>query len=300
MKIGYPCINRSIGCTGGRTFRLKSYSPERLIETVQNNLDCLLRILAFNAKHQIFFFRITSDLIPFASHPICTFPWQKHFARQFQEIGKTIKTQQMRISMHPDPFTLINSMDPQLVARGVKELAYHCDVLDSMGLDGSAKIQIHIGGAYGDKQGSLKRFVKAYSQLEKRIKRRLVIENDDRSFTLQDCLWVHGETGIPVLFDVLHHQVNGSGQTGPEALRKIFPTWQKRDGIPMVDFSQQKKGERKGVHAESLTPRVFQRFLEETTPHDFDVMLEIKDKEKSALKAIQAALKDKRFWNVSS
>jgi UV DNA damage endonuclease len=200
--------------------------------------------------------------------------------------------------MHPDPFTLINSMDPQIMARGVKELAYHSDVLDSMSLDLSAKIQIHIGGVYGDKQRSLERFVKAYSQLEKRIKRRLVIENDDRSFTLQDCLWVHEATGIPVLFDVLHHQVHGSGETCPEAFRKILPTWAKRDGIPMVDYSQQKKGEQKGVHAESLAPRVFREFLEKTTPHDFDVMLEIKDKEKSALKAIQAALEDKRFWNV--
>jgi UV DNA damage endonuclease len=299
MKIGYPCINRSIGCTGGRTFRLKSYSTERLIETVQNNLDCLLRILVFNGRHRIFFFRITSDLIPFASHPICTFPWQKHFAPQLQEIGKTIKAQQMRISMHPDPFTLINSRDPQIMARSVKELSYHCQVMDSMGLDLSAKVQIHIGGVYGDKQGSLERFVKAYSQLGKRIKRRLVIENDDRSFTLQDCLWIHGETGIPVLFDVLHHQVNGSGETWLGAFRKIYPTWGKQDGIPMVDYSQQKKGERKGVHAESLAPRVFRGFLQKTIPHDFDVMLEIKDKEKSALKAIQAALEDRRFWKVS-
>ena len=298
MKIGYPCINRSIGCTGSRTFRLKSFSTDRLIETIQNNLDCLVRILSFNAKHQVLFFRITSDLIPFASHPICTFPWQKQFARQLQEIGGIIKTWHMRISMHPDPFTLINAMDPQIMARGVKELAYHCDVLDCLGLDLSAKIQIHIGGVYGDKQGSLERFVKAYSQLEKRIRRRLVIENDDRSFTLQDCLWVHAATGIPVLFDVLHHQVHGSGETWPDAFRKILPTWAKRDGIPMVDYSQQKTGERKGAHAESLTPRVFGEFLETTKPHDFDVMLEIKDKEKSALKAIQAALEDKRFWNV--
>lgn len=300
MKIGYPCINRSIGCTGGRTFRLKSYSTERLIATVQNNLDCLRQILTYNAKHHILFFRITSDLVPFASHPICTFPWQKHFASPFREIGKTIHTLNMRISMHPDPFTLINAMDQGIIDRGTKELAYHCDVLDCLGLDESAKIQIHLGGVYGDKQGSLVRFVKAYSRLEEGIKKRLVIENDDHRFTLQDCLWVHGETGIPVLFDVLHHQVHGSGEAWPEPFRKILPTWQKRDGIPMVDYSQQKKEKRKGVHAESLAIGGFREFLEKTAPHDFDVMLEIKDKEKSALRAVQAALKDRRFQHVPS
>ena len=86
MKIGYPCINRSIDCKGDRTFRLKSYSEEKLIETVENNLNCLEKMLNYNIKNNLLFFRITSDLIPFASHQICQFDWQNYFKLKFEKI----------------------------------------------------------------------------------------------------------------------------------------------------------------------------------------------------------------------
>lgn len=295
MRIGYPCINRSLSCRGDRTFRLNSYSPRRLIETVRNNLDCLQKILQFNADNQVLFFRITSDLIPFASHLICTFRWQKFFIGQFREIGKLIKAHRMRISMHPDQFTLINSIDAGIFQRSAEELKYHAEVLDLMGLDLTAKIQIHGGGVYGDRERSLERFVQRYSQLSKKVRRRLVIENDDRNYTLKDCLWIHKETGVPVLFDVFHHRVNSSGETLREAFEQFPRTWRGEDGTPMVDYSSQKTGERRGAHAESLDVRDFRRFLLETRPRDFDIMLEIKDKERSALKAIQVASNDRRF-----
>jgi len=120
----------TVGCKGDRPFRLKSYSVERLKKTVENNLDCLLKVLKFNREHKILFFRITSDLVPFASHLVNTFNWQNYFRSEFEEIGEFIRRNGIRISMHPDQFTLINSVDNDIFRRSCKELAYHAQILD--------------------------------------------------------------------------------------------------------------------------------------------------------------------------
>ena len=297
MKIGYPCRNLTIGCSSGKTFRLKSYSEERIISTVQDNLRCLLDMCRFNAEHGILFLRITSDLIPFASHPVCRFDWRTFFADSLDEIGALIRSQGMRISMHPDQFTLINSIDPAIFARSNAELAYHAAVLEALGLDTRAKIQIHIGGVYGDRKASIDRFVERFGLLDQSIRQRLIIENDDRRYTLRDCLGVSERTGLPVLFDVLHHEVNGSGESLRQAVRLTKATWSDKDGIPMVDYSSQAKGRKPGVHTNSIDLAHFVAFLEDTRPFDFDVMLEIKDKERSAMKALDGASVDPRLQN---
>lgn len=295
MRIGYPCINRSIGCSANKTFRLASYSEERLIETVAENLACLKRILLWNAEHDILFFRITSDLVPFASHPVCTFPWQEHFKNEFAEIGEFIRKAGIRISMHPDQFIVLNAPDKKVVGRSISELAYHAGVLDAMGQDTTAKIQLHVGGVYDDKGASLARFARAYEHLDPAILRRLVIENDDNRFTASDCFSVHEETGIPVLFDIFHHACNNAGETMEEALQLTGKTWKKSDGIPMVDYSSQHPGKRPGSHAEHIDPAGFFAFLQRSRPYDRDIMLEIKDKETSALIACDLARNDSRF-----
>ncbi len=286
MKIGYPCINRTIGCKSDRTFRLKSYSEGRLIETVENNLDCLLKILQFNFDHHIFFFRITSDLIPFASHPINTFDWTGYFDAKFREIGIFIRDRNIRISMHPDQFNVINAKDPDIFRRTVAELEYHAQILDAMQLDQTAKVQIHVGGIYGDKSESMNRFAERYVHLPESVHTRLVIENDDRLYTLSDCLSISRVTGVPVLFDSFHHQLNSSGENVTEAIQQTSSTWTETDGLPMVDYSSQLPGGRAGNHAETIDAEDFEQFLARTCEYDFDVMLEIKDKEASALRAL--------------
>jgi UV DNA damage endonuclease len=295
MKIGYPCINRSIGCQTTHTFRLKSYSKKRLIETVEQNLTCLFKILQFNARRDLLFFRITSDLVPFASHQINKFKWQKHFRRNFEKIGKFIRDHNMRISMHPDQFTLINSLDLDIFKRSIAELQYHAQVLDLMNLDTTAKIQIHVGGVYREKENSMKRFVSRYRKIGKTLHRRLVIENDDKSYTVKDCLRIHGDTGIPLLFDSFHHEVYNNGEAIIDCLRETRKTWNVQNGIPMVDYSQQKERSKKGTHTDTIKLREFREFLEISKPYDFDIMLEIKDKERSAQKAARSAQSDTRF-----
>jgi UV DNA damage endonuclease len=294
MKIGYPCLNLTLGCKN-RTFRLASYSEERLAETVEANLSCLHQMLCFNRDHRILFFRISSDLIPFASHPVCTFDWSGRFQNEFRKIGHLIQKSGMRINMHPDQFTLINSQNPDIFERSRRELIYHARVLDLLGLNESAKVQIHVGGVYGDKESSMQRFIERFKQLEKEVQRRLVIENDDRSYTLSDCLRIHEEIGIPVVFDSLHHFILPSGENITQALQEVSLTWKKRDGVPMVDYGPPGQKKIKVSHADNIDSAAFRKFLKATLPWDFDIMLEIKNKEQSAIEAVRLASNDERF-----
>ncbi len=289
MRIGYPCINRSVGCTANSTFRLASYSEERLFSCLENNLTCLSRILRYNLERGLLFFRISSDLVPFASHPVCRSDWASRFKNEFRAIGSLIRKNKMRISMHPDQFVLINALDEGIVQRSVAELDYHAKVLDALGLDPSAKMQIHVGGVYGDKEAAIGRFVERYGNLPARIKRRLVIENDDRLFSLRDCLRIHSLCKIPILFDSFHHSLLNNGESMREALLLAQKTWKKSDGPLMCDYSTQKIGARPGTHTFHIDLEDFRSFLAQARGLDFDVMLEIKDKEKSALDALGAA-----------
>lgn len=295
VKIGYPCINYSVPCRGNKTFRLASYSEDLLIKTGRGNLACLHSILEYNTINGILFFRISSDIIPFASHPVCTFDWQREFGEEFCTLGEIIREHDMRISMHPDQFVLINALDPGIVERSVSELEYHAAVLDAMGLDESAKIQIHIGGVYGNRTASLERFVERYLTLPPAVQRRLVIENDDRSYTVQDCIKIFKKTGVPVLFDIFHHEVNSSGGTVADNLRIVSMTWRRNDGVPMVDYSSQQPDGRRGNHAQTLNPHHFQQFLQESQGFDLDIMLEIKEKERAAAMALALAEGDARL-----
>jgi len=133
----------------------------------------------------------------------------------------------MRISMHPDQFTLINFLDNRVFENSVRELVYRAQVLDLMKLDTSAKIQFHVGGTYSDKERSMIRFVERFEKLDEVVKKRLVIENDDRRYSLRDCFQISAKTRVHVLFDVFHHRVNSSGETIQEAFGLFTITWRR-------------------------------------------------------------------------
>jgi UV DNA damage endonuclease len=295
MRIGYPCINNSVGCTANRTFRLRNYSDERFVNTVAFNLACLKKIFEFNKAHGILFFRISSDLIPFASHPACAVDWQTVFSNELVSLGRYVRKNNMRISMHPDQFVILNAQKSEIITSSIAELRYHAQVLGAMKLPVSAKIQIHIGGVYGDKQAAVKRFVKTYAELDDTVKSRLVIENDDNRYSLADCIHIHEVCGVPILLDVFHHELLGNEEGMDEVLKATGVTWKKKDGLPMIDYSSQRPNARKGAHVESLNGKRFKAFLKISKKYDFDCMLEIKDKEKSALKALSIIAGDERL-----
>ena len=294
MKVGYACINTSVGCSSSKTFRLKSYSEARLKDTINKNLTCLEQIIDYNVKKGLLFFRISSDIIPFASHPICKLNWQELYKDRLQKIGIFIKKNKMRISMHPDQFTILNALDQTIVERSKKELLYHTQFLDLLGLNQSEKIQIHVGGAYGNKEISIDRFITQYNSLDQSIKNRLLIENDERLFTVNNCLYISHLTGIPVLFDSFHHSILNNGESYHDALENCSKTWKKKDGPPMIDYSSQNPDGKTGNHAQHIDSNDFFRFLLQIRGIECDIMLEIKDKERSALKASGLVLKLQR------
>jgi UV DNA damage endonuclease len=288
MKIGYPCINRAIGCTSSRTFRLASYSETRFRETVASNLACLRIILEYNLDHGLFFFRLSSGIIPFASHPICRIDWPHRFKDELTQLGRFILDNDFRISIHPDQFIVLNSPNPDVVKRSIGELEYHAVLLNSLELGKTAKIQLHVGGVYNDKPKSIRRFINTYKLLDSDVKSRLVIENDDRLYSLHDCLFLYEMTGIPILFDFFHHTIMNNGESVPDAVKQASRTWSKQDGVLMADYSSQHPDGPIGKHAETINIRHFMKVIRLAGDIDFDIMLEIKDKEESANRAIKA------------
>ena len=298
MMIGYPCSNLTVGCSASRTFRLASFSPERLSETVNASLDCLETILQWNADHGIGFFRISSDTVPFASHPVMTVDWRAEFGARLAEIGSFVRRHGMRLNCHPGQYILLNAPNEEIVARSIAELDYTAALFDLMGLDHTHKMQIHTGGVYGDKPAAIARFIERYHQLPEPIRRRLVIENDERQFSLADNLVIHEATGIPLLFDVFHHSLHHNGESIGEALDRFMPTWDGH-GLPSMDYSSQNPDKQAGAHTVSVRLDDFGSFFEQLGDRDVDIMLEIKDKEASVL-AVQRWLASRTAGNPAA
>ncbi|QJY47433.1 UV DNA damage repair endonuclease UvsE [Pseudonocardia broussonetiae] len=286
MKLGYPAINQALACRCSGTFRLASFSEERMTETITANLACLRRVLAWNTEHRLMFFRITSNLVPFASHPVSAgYDWRGRFAGELADIGAYVRAHGVRISLHPGQFVVLNSPSEATYASSVAELVYHAELLDALGLDRTHKVQIHLGGRHGDAERSMEVFAERYAALPEAVRERLVIENDERDASLAECLRLHAAVGVPVLFDTLHHSIRNDGETELRGLDLAAATWGPADGTPMVDYSTQDPARRPGAHAVTLDVEHFRSFVRRLRRRDVDVMLEIKNKEASALQA---------------
>ena len=289
IRIGYACINTKLDAPN-RTCRLKNATPERLLELASANVAALQPILEWNAARGIELFRITSDVIPFGSHPINTVPWWRLLKPEFERLGQFIANKRLRVSMHPGQFTILNSPRPEVVANSVKELEYHTAVLDALGVDNSHKIVIHLGGIYQDKRESLGRFVENCKKLVPRIRARLVIENDERCYTVADALGASKAIGVPVVFDVFHHIWNPALEALPvrSIVELAAKTWRKRDGRVKIHYSNQSPGGPPGAHSKSINVGKFLQFYDTIHDLDVDIMLEVKDKQQSVLKLSQA------------
>lgn len=279
-RFGYPCVSEILARTTNHTCQLRHASPMRLRGLIEQNINDLEIILRHNAEHDWRLFRIGSSFIPFASHPVNNIAWWDEYKNQLVEVGRIAQGEGIRLSMHPGQYTVLNSINLQTVSSSIAELNYSARLLDALLTGRDAKIVLHIGGVYGDKTAAKERFITVANTLSEHIKQRLVVENDDRHYNAEDLLDIAENTGLPVVFDNLHHTILPSKTEITTLIRQIFATWRVEDGPPEVHFASQAKGEKIGKHADMANEEEFCHWNAIWSAiGDFDVMLEAKNKD---------------------
>jgi UV DNA damage endonuclease len=296
MSIGYACITVGVPDTALSSCVMKNASPERLKELIEHNLNSLENMISYNAENAIKLFRISSDLIPFGSSPANTLPWQDIFKEKFESIGKKISQNGIRVSMHPGQYTVLNSPDSEVVKKSIEDLRYHFNVLKLLGTKSESKIILHVGGVYGDKVSALARFCENFSCLDDEIKERIAIENDERNYNAEDVLDLAQKLGIPAVFDNLHNSINPSGISDENKLIKLFAqTWKQKDGRQKIHYSEQKPNAKAGSHSDSVSAKKFLDFYRKINGSSLDIMLEVKDKNLSAVKCLNLLSEEKNI-----
>lgn len=269
---------------------------------LRQSLEYLTGVLEYLGRHDIRMYRMTSDLAPYATHPdLPQFHHQvEECADELARVGALARELDVRLSSHPGQYIVLNSENEKVVAGAVRDLEVQAALLDAMGCGPEAVVVLHVGSAQGDGLG---RFEAGFERLSERAQARLVIENDDRTFGLNDVLELHRRTGARVVWDILHHHCNDpDGIPDREALELALATWPD-DVVPKIHYStpktameeRKKKVGRKTVtewvlpqlraHADMIDPIAFAQFLRETAAGlEFDVMLEAKGKDLALLR----------------
>lgn len=205
------------------------------------NADALLASLQFCADNGIGCFRINSQVLPVRTHAECGYevshlPDGDEIVRRFKACGELAKLHGIRTCFHPDQFVVLNSPRPDVVDRSIEELEYQSEVAEWVGAD---VVNIHGGGAYGNKAEAIVQFAKSLSRLSDRARSRLAIENDDVTYTPSDLLPLCRMEGIPLVYDVHHHRCNQDGLSVEEATQQAIVTWNRE---PMFHLSSPLEG----------------------------------------------------------
>lgn len=297
MRIGYACLTLGVPDTALKSCMSKNADEERLLDLISHNINSLENIIDYNIANNIQLFRISSDIIPFGSSPVNKLPWWDIFSSRFIKLGEKIKNSGMRVSMHPGQYTVLNSPDEGVVKRAIDDLDYHTRMLDSLGVGPEHKIVLHIGGIYNDKNQAMERFVANYNRLSNEVKQRLVVENDDKSYNIKDVLEIGNMLNIPVIFDNLHNIINPYDEKESELtwINHCKGTWREWDGPQKIHYSQQDPSKKPGSHSSTIEINEFMEFYEGLEGKDIDIMLEVKDKNLSAVKCINCTRTDKNI-----
>lgn len=286
VNLGYACLNVTLAPEGittnrgmiKRTFaeKGKQYASQLALQNVRD----LVQILNWNVKNDIRVFRVSSDLFPWASeYKLSSLPDFKEIRSTLEQAGKI----PLRLSAHPGPFNkLAGSGD--VLKNTIKELEVHSEIFDIMNIPASHlnKINIHVGGAYGDKTETLKRFAANFKLLSATLQKRLTIENDDKPglYTVKDLMTLHEMTGIPIVFDYFHHKLHPGTQSEEEAFHTAYKTWSVK---PVFHYSSSRRDNedataKKEAHSDWVHEKI------NTYGKSLDIILETKMKDLSLLK----------------
>lgn len=307
-RLGYACINMTLGGPDVKPKRNRVTTNRSLILATardrglpyiaslayQNVLD-LEQIVHWNHQQGITLYRLSSDIFPFMSHPEFNYTIQDlddllpdgfSIVDVMQRIGAFVLANGHRLSTHPGPYNVLASPKPEVVDKAILDLNAHAHIFDTLGLpaDNNTKINIHVGGAYGDKVSAMQRFTANFGRLGSTTQARLTVENDDRAsmYSVQDLYdGIYSVIGIPIVFDYHHHQFCTGGLSEQQALELAMSTWP-ADIIPTVHYSESRE-----VHDNSGDPTPAHSYLIHALPdtygHHIDIMVEAKGKELAIL-----------------
>ena len=297
IQLGLCCLNTVLRAQkppvfASRSIILKTFEDkgfEYLREKIIQNLRDVLTIMDWNERHGIKVYRLSSEMFPHLSNPDAP-NYKIDFAKDLLlEIGNRSRKYNQRLTFHPGQYNVIGTPNPDVFAKTSLDLECHANILDEMGLGKDSVIVIHGGGVYGDKEATKDRWCEQFYYLPENVKKRLVLENCEKNFSVLDCLEVSDRINIPVVFDTHHFECYKL--LHPEErfedpdiyMHAVLETWWRRGIKPKFHVSEQGKG-RTGHHSDYI--ETIPEYLMEIPAKfgcDIDIMIEAKMKEQAII-----------------
>ena len=291
MRLGYACINTTLDKEGKfKTITVKKALIMDKIDLINkikgitiDNLYTTYKILQWNVQHNIFMYRLTSNTIPLATHELLK-DWQwwndKDIIRLCGKIRKYVRENNINISFHPDQFCVINSPKDEVFKMAQDILEYHNRLCKLLGCN---VLVLHIGGVYGNIDAAIQRFIDNFKRLPKDIQSKIVLENDDKSFTISQVLYICRKLNRPMVLDLHHYRVNNNNENLEDYIDRIKNTWSGK--IPAIHLSSGRDNDLDRKHADYISQEDFQWALD-ITKGNFNIMLECKKKEQAIFKLL--------------
>lgn len=290
IRLGYACISKTLNITSSSTYTYTNFSKEldydKLDKIIISNLEDLERLIDYNIKNNIHFFRMSSNIIPLATKDDVTFDYLDKYKNYYKKIGNKINKYNLRVDFHPDQFCVLNSTKKEVVNNSITILKYHYDLLKYLNIKDRILV-LHVGSSVLGKENSIKRFINNFNKLPNYLKKCIVIENDDKIFNINDCIYISNILNIPIVLDYHHHNCNNISNLY-DNIEDIFNTW---NITPKIHFSSPKNKTKKDFrsHNDYIDSNEFIDFLEhiKNLNYDIDIMIEAKAKDEALFRLIR-------------